>query len=193
MNTSDLIMIEGHNILIRDLPDMESSGKLLTSLVKRMYTLRNHLEENKYKYPDHIDCINLLCKNFNEKRTLIYENHPDSDYTSYSVNKAEEFVFCLKCKKTKNLHNINLLYYVAVHEMAHAGCYEMGHTPLFNKIFKFYLNVAIDLGLYCYNDYESYPIKYCGMDLHSNILNPYKIKLDHICNDKNKCKCYNLD
>ena len=118
-----------------------------------------------------IQYINLLEGNFNEKRTRIYENSPYSNYTSYSVNKGEEFVFCLKCKKEDKLHTLNLLTYVAVHEMAHAGCPEIGHTPLFNKIFKFFLQQAQHIGIYIYENYRANPVYYCGMKLYSNILN----------------------
>ena len=196
-NDSELVLFnsKGNNVLVRKLPNMNNSAILLESLVNRMYSLRDHLQKNKNKYLDYSDCINLLLKNFNKIRTTIYENDPDSNYTSYSVNKGEEFVFCLKCKETKKLHNINLLYYVAVHEMAHAGCYEIGHTPLFNKIFKFYLEVAIGIDLYCYEDYSNVPINYCGMNLYTNILNPYKHNHGHNCKleYRSKCLCYNLN
>ena len=97
------------------------------------------------KYPDNQSCIDLLCENLNEERTQIYENSNSSEYTSYSVNKGEEIVFCLKSRKDPyNLHDINLMMYVAIHELAHIGCHEIGHTDLFKKIFAFYLEVAIE-------------------------------------------------
>jgi len=198
INKSNLKLVEYENekVLVRDLPNSDVSVKLLGTLIKRMYLLRNYIVSNKSLFSDNLENINLLEKNFNRNRTLIYENTPYSDYTSYSVNKGEEFVFCLRCKKTNNLHNINLLVYVAVHEMAHAGCKEVGHTPLFNKIFRFYLEKAIDLDLYCYENYSVNPVKYCGMDLYTNILNPKYINKGHFykCRETNlkNCKCYNI-
>jgi hypothetical protein len=61
--------------------------------------------------------------------------------------------------------------YVAVHELAHTACPETGHTPLFNKIFKFLLKRAVEIDLYDFEDYASNPIMYCGMELNTNILN----------------------
>ena len=55
--------------------------------------------------------------------------------------------------------------------MAHAGCPEIGHTPLFNKIFKFFLQQAQHIGIYIYENYRANPVYYCGMKLYSNILN----------------------
>ena len=79
--------------------------------------------------------LNQFNENFNPNRTKIYETSLTSNYTSYSINKGEELSFCLRSKSTGKLHDINLLMYVAVHELAHTACPETGHTPLFNKIF----------------------------------------------------------
>jgi len=173
MNNSDLKIIEtnGNKVLVRDLPNSKNSAKLLSNLINNMYTLRNHLVKNIKQFPEYKQYINMLKKNFNKKRTLIYENSPYSSFTSYCVNKGEEFVFCLKCKKENILHDINLLTYVATHEMAHAGCPEIGHTPLFNKIFRFFLQEAVKISIYKYKDYSKFPVNYCGLDLYTNILN----------------------
>ena len=60
--------------------------------------------------------------------------------------------------------------YVAVHELGHLACPEIGHTPLFNKIFKFLLEEAIKLDLYKVTKYSETPTEYCGMVITSNIL-----------------------
>jgi hypothetical protein len=173
MNDSSLVKFEvdGNVILVRDTPDKEQSSKLLNELTIRMYNLKKHVVNNKTKYPEYIDYINQFNDNFNKRRTKIYETSLTSEYTSYSINKGEELVFCLRSKSSGKLHNINLLMYVAVHELAHTACPETGHTPLFNKIFKFLLERAIEIELYYYEDYSSNPIEYCGMKLYTNILN----------------------
>ena len=112
-----------------------------------------------------------MSRNFSRSRTQVYETSLDSEFTSYSVNKGEEIVFCLRCKHTLNLHTLNLLTYVAIHEMGHTACPEIGHPPLFNKIFRFILAEAIKLDVYMYDDYYKSPVEYCGMTLYSNILN----------------------
>ena len=172
-NKSNLLLIETGDIrvFVRETYDSNSSGILLTELVNRMYILRDIMVDNKDKYNEYHEYIELMNNNFNKNRTRIYENNIDSEHTSYSVNKGEEIVFCLRCKTTHELHTINILVYVAVHEMAHTACPEIGHTPLFNKIFKFLLENAIKLKIYIYEDYSNYPILYCGMKLYSNILN----------------------
>ena len=160
----------GHKFLVHNDKLKSQSANLLSEVITRMYKLRNYLVNNIDKFPDYKDSINLLEKNFNNERTNIYENSPDSEYTSYSVNKGEEIVFCLRSKKTGELHDINLMMYVTIHELAHVGCFEIGHTPLFKRIFAFYLTVAIELGLYKYDNYDSNPVEYCGMILSSTII-----------------------
>ena len=57
--------------------------------------------------------------------------------------------------------------------MAHAGCKEIGHTLLFNIIFAFYLREAIKLNIYKFENYHINSVNYCGLDLHTNILNQF--------------------
>jgi hypothetical protein len=172
-NKTNLLLIEtnGNHILVRDTPDSTTSAELLDKIITNLYLLRDTMVENKTSYPKYEKYIVLMSKNFSKTRTLIYENDIDSPYTSYSVNKGEEIVFCLRCKTTKNLHTINLLMYVAIHELAHTACPEIGHPPLFNNIFKFLLEHAVSLKIYVYENYNQNPVIYCGMSLHTNILN----------------------
>ena len=173
MNDSSLVKfeIDGETVLVRDTPDKKESANLLNKLIHNMYDLKKYVVNNKKEYPEYISYIEQFDENFNRNRTKIYETSLESEYTSYSINKGEELVFCLRSKSTMKLHSINLLMYVAVHELAHTACPETGHTPLFNKIFKFLLERAIDYKLYYYEDYAASPVEYCGMKLYTNILN----------------------
>lgn len=174
LNKKSLVLMEasnsGYKFLVHNDKFKKESANILSEIITRMYKLRNHLVNNKGDFPEFKDSISLLEQNLNQERTNIYENSPNSDYTSYSVNKGEEVVFCLKSKKTGELHKINLLMYVAIHEMAHIGCHEIGHTELFKKIFEFYAKESIKIGIYKYDDYDSNPVEYCGMVLSSTII-----------------------
>jgi hypothetical protein len=146
------------------------SADLLAEIIQRMFKLRNYLIENKSKYPEYKLNFDMLEKNLNEDRTQIYENDPNSDLTSFSVNKGEEVAFCLKSKRTGKLHEINLLVYVALHEMGHICCPEIGHGDEFKRIFNFLTLVAIEIKLYSNDDYAKNPVEYCGMVLSSSIV-----------------------
>lgn len=161
---------DGNNYLVQNTLYKEESAVLLSKLVERMKFIRDHLNKNIDKYPDYTKYIKLLDENFNDNRTEIYEGSGEDNLTSYSINKGEELVFCLHSKKTKKLHDINLLMYVALHEMSHIACPEIGHGALFKKIFNFLTNIAIELNIYYKEDFVSNPKEYCGMILSSSIV-----------------------
>lgn len=77
---------------------------------------------------------------------------------SYTINKKKIYL-CLR-DENKEYYDFNMLIYVAIHELSHVMCDEIGHTPKFNKIFQQNLSRAEDLGIYD----SSKPIipNYCG-------------------------------
>jgi predicted metal-dependent hydrolase len=172
-NKKNVVLIEGRDknkYLVYNDTKKNDSALLLSDVINNMFKLKDYLYKNIKKYPDFEPYIKQLYKNLNKDRSLIYENDPNSKLTSFSVNKGEEIAFCLRSKKTNELHQLNLIMYVALHEMAHIACPEIGHGDLFKKIFKFLTEVAIEIKLYELDNYESKPVEYCGMMLSSNIL-----------------------
>lgn len=65
---------------------------------------------------------------------------------SYTINK-EDIYLCLKDQEG-NYYNENMLIYVALHEVAHAICDEVGHTQKFHDIFQELLDKAYHIGIY---------------------------------------------
>ena len=160
----------GMKLMVYNDKNKKASAELLSEIITKMFKLRNNLITNKEKYPEYKEYIELLEENFSNERTKIYENDPNSDLTSFSVNKGEEVAFCLKSKRTGKMHEINLLLYVAIHEMAHMACPEIGHGDLLKKVFKFLTLEAIKIGIYNKDDYAENPVEYCGMILSSSIV-----------------------
>jgi hypothetical protein len=68
---------------------------------------------------------------------------------SYTINKSKMYL-CLK-DKNGNYYNTNMLMYVALHELAHVLCDEIGHTDKFHNIFNNLLDIANSLGYYSYS------------------------------------------
>ena len=172
-NKKNVVLIEGRDnnkYLVYNDTKKNDSALLLSDVINNMFKLRDYLYENISKYPEFDQYIKQLYENLHRDRSLIYENDPNSKLTSFSVNKGEEIAFCLRSKKSNELHQLNLIMYVALHEMAHIACPEIGHGALFKKIFKFLTEVSIEIGIYQLDNYESNPIEYCGMILSSNIL-----------------------
>ena len=170
---NDLIYIKStindKKYLVRDNEDSDKAANLLAVLDNNIQTLRTHLYDNKKtkykKYEKYIDQLNRKIK-----YCVISESIPGSSYTSYSVNKGEEIVFCLRSKKNDKLHIINLLMYVALHELSHVACPEWGHTPLFKDIFSFITEVAISINLYEKIHFDENPEEYCGLSITDSIV-----------------------
>ena len=173
-NKKNVVLITGSDnftkFLVYNDEQKNESAKLLEEITNNMFKLKDYLYQNIEKFPEMREYIKQLNRNLDKERTLIYENDPKSELTSFSVNKGEEIALCLKSKKTGSIHNINLMMYVTIHEMAHIACPEIGHGDLFKKIFKFLCEQGIVIGVYKYDDYENNPIEYCGMMLSSSII-----------------------
>ena len=65
---------------------------------------------------------------------------------SYTINKQKVYL-CLK-DENGDYYNDNMLIYVALHELAHVLCDEIGHTPKFKNIFEELLVKAERQGVY---------------------------------------------
>ena len=164
--------IDNKYYMVRNLPDKFVAVNLLATLRNNLLLLIKHLDDNKDTlYKDKKQYIEQL-----QDRILdvtIAENpsaHKD-DTTSYSVNKGEELVICLRSKKDKDqFHDINVLMYVCLHEIAHTGCPEYGHTSLFKKIFAFFAETAVKLNLYKKIDFNKNPQEYCGITITDSII-----------------------
>lgn len=162
--------IDGKKYLVRNLKDKQKAANMLARIRKNIEILTNHLVEYKdTKYQDFKEYIEALSRRINN--IIINESSEDSVYTSYSINKGEQLVFCLRSKKNKNkIHDLNLLMYVVLHEMAHIASPEYGHTELFKKIFAFFTKVAIEIGLYTYIPFFIEPTEYCGLIISESII-----------------------
>jgi hypothetical protein len=176
LNNNNIVYTKSEYGVYTIIKDSNKKDKLnlLTLIIQNMYKLKKHLINNINNFPDYKEYIKLLDINFNKDRTYIYETdiskEENKNITSFSVNKGEELSICLKSKQTNELHNINILMYVVIHEMSHFACPEIGHGDLFQKIFKKFIEEAITIGIYQYENYAKSPQEYCGIILNTSII-----------------------
>ena len=157
--------------LVRNLPDKEEAALLLSKIrsncSKIVETLFTESNNNKNKYDEDTNkAIKRLKKNF--KPNNISESSPGNAYTSYSINKGEKIVFCLRQKSGPNkdeLVDINTMMFVAIHELGHLMSKSIGHTAEFWDNMRFLLEKGIKLGLYEHIDYSKQPEDYCGIKI----------------------------
>lgn len=159
--TSD---IDGRSYLVRKLPDRQQAADMLAEINKDCEKLIRHLKD---KFKDNED-IRRLYKNFNPDN--VSEGSNENGYTSYSINKGEKIILCIRHKDTNEIIEKNVLLYVTIHELAHLMTKEVGHTPSFWENFKFILTEAVEIGIYNKVDYAKSPVKYCGIKITSSII-----------------------
>ena len=170
---SDVTYVNVNQIeyLVRNMPDKEEAAFLLSKIrsncSKIVEDLFSESKQNKEKWDeDTIKGIKRLTKNY--KPNNISESSPGNSYTSYSINKGEKIVFCLRQKSgidKDNLVDINTMMFVAIHELGHLMSKSIGHTAEFWDNMRFLLKKGIDLGVYDHIDYSKYPEDYCGIKI----------------------------
>ena len=156
-------IVDNHYYWVREKQDKIAAANTLAKIKINIIKLIEYLKKNIDKFPENMSHIKDLIKR--TKVINIMETPADEKFTSYTVNKGQIIYFCLRSKIIENIHDINTLMYVAIHEFAHVACPEYGHTPLFKSIFKFLLEQSNEIGIYKPIDYRVKPQNYCGMTI----------------------------
>lgn len=123
--------------------------------------------------PEYIqERVTQLLKNYDTDK--IHEISPlnKEGNTSYTEDKSR-LVLCLRKKEKDDngnyqLHDINTIMFVVLHELSHMMNNEWGHPEGFWVLFKFVLLNAIEADVYSPVNYAIYPITYCGLLLTYN-------------------------
>lgn len=168
--------------LVRNVKDKKNAANLLSSIKEDIFKISDFLSEkiksnnidDIQKYRPYEEYIRQLERNL--QNVEIRESSNSTMYTSYTINKGESVVFCIRSRLIakyldgNNIHDKNLIMYVALHEISHIACPEVGHTELFYKIFKFITETAIGMGIYEKIHFDRDPVEYCGMMITDSIL-----------------------
>ena len=158
--------VNGKEYLVRKLKDKKEAANLLAKIRSNLDKLVYHLKET---YPDK-EATKNISDNF--KSDNISEGAEHAKYTSYSINKGEKIVLCIRSKDSKKeLVDLNTMMFVALHELAHIATTSIGHTEEFWDNFKWILKEAIKMNIYKYQDFNSSPKGYCGIEITDNPLN----------------------
>ena len=155
--------IDQREYLVRKLPDKVQAADYLATLNKKLMTLIKHMMA---KYPQNED-VKRLYKNYNPDS--ISEGSIESGYTSYSVNKGEKLIFCIR-QKDQSFVQLNVILYVAIHELAHIMTVSIGHDNIFWENFKWLLKEAISINVYQKIDFNSNPEEYCGIAISNSVI-----------------------
>ena len=152
--------LDGRAYRVQDLPDKQDAAN-------RLSEIRTGLDKilHEYRQPEyfHDEPTQLLVQRL--KIDHLMENDVASQYTSYSENKGERIVLCLRDKTAEpyQLIDINTIMFVTLHEMAHLMTVSSGHTQEFWTNFRRLLQDAMKAGVYTQVNYSRSPVEYCGM------------------------------
>jgi hypothetical protein len=190
-NTYEVLFVKaqnGNSYLVRNLSDKQEAANTLGDMADRFSKLVDYVnthdklkmwsvyvdknpgmykQESDIKsksklahYNKFVDDINRLVKNYNPN--VLSENTPDSKFTSYSENKGQKIVFCMRDKSNNKLVDLNTMMFVGLHELSHLMTRTVGHDEEFWSNFKIILRIAIRLGIYKCQDFEKESKAYCG-------------------------------
>lgn len=144
-----------YEVQVKD--DSVEAANLIAIIREKIMVLVEHLKKS---YPQDPRIIKIK-ENFNPNN--FKEGIDNPDYTSYSINKGEQIVLCLRNKN--NLVDINTMMFVVLHELSHIATESIGHTPEFWENFKWILEESINIGIYIKQDFQKKNVEYCGMTI----------------------------
>jgi len=187
--TYDVIFVKsktsGKEYLVRNLPDRQAAADLLGNMNLRFDKIVTFLKKEdlfgvwtKYVKKDESlvedklnegmraefklfeSDIHRLIKNYDSD--ALSENTPDSAYTSYSENKGQKVVFCMRSKPGDVLMDLNTMMFVGIHELAHLMSKSIGHGQEFWANFRILLRISIGIDQYKCQNFDVESKDYCG-------------------------------
>jgi len=143
--------------------DSVEAADLIANIRQKLDLLLEHLKKT---YGANDIRVEMLIKNYRSDR--IKEGVDTPGYTSYSINKGEQIVLCLR--NNDKLVDINTMLFVVLHEFAHLATISIGHTEEFWDNFRWILEESINIGIYIKQDFKNENVEYCGMSITSTPL-----------------------
>jgi hypothetical protein len=155
---------DGRQYEMQNLPDKEKAVAVMSEIRKDLEKLYNYYKDEPALVAD--PPVGRFLQRFTPD--VFVENDMASPDTSYSENKGQKIVVCLRDKTNAPQYPLidqNTVMFVMLHEMAHLMTETIGHTSEFWTNFKRILADAIQVGIYQEENYAQRPVKYCGMHI----------------------------
>lgn len=158
--------IDGKLYQVQDLPNKEGAADMLATIQANIEKLREYYSQDEFKTDRPAA---LFIERYKPQNMM--ENSVTSGETSYSENKGEKIVLCLRDKTSPPnfpLVDLNTIMFVVLHEMAHLMTEELSsgkHTSEFWSNFRRMLEDSSKIGIYKPVNYSRQPQDYCGMTI----------------------------
>jgi hypothetical protein len=162
-NTVSVRASDGKSYQVQNLPDKQEAAERLASIRKKLTSVVDRFRGDA-NYENDPPYQRLIAR-YNSD--VFSENDLTANSTSYSENKGERIVVCLRDKTAEPYPLIeeNTVMFVLIHEMAHLMTESMGHTPEFWTNFRKLLHDCVQCGVYTPVNYAQFPVDYCGMTI----------------------------
>lgn len=153
---------DGNMYNVQNLPDKQEAADKMSEIRGNLDKLIKHYSEDAASMGD--PRIRVMIERFRPEN--MYENDVDDNTTSYSENKGEKIVVCIRDKRPGHpFVDTNTVMFVILHEMAHLMTTTVGHTPEFWTNFRILLQDSSKIGIYTPENYSHTPKVYCGMTI----------------------------
>jgi hypothetical protein len=153
---------DGKEYRVQNLPDKQDACEMMSTISGKIEKLIQNYKDDPSAMGD--PRVKVMIERFNPDR--FSENDLDASSTSYSENKGDKIVICMRHKTPPyQLVDENTVTYVILHEMAHLMTTTIGHTPEFWANFRRILMDASGVGIYTPVNYAKSPVSYCGMEI----------------------------
>jgi len=155
--------IDNREYIVQERHDSKDAADLIAKIREKLEIIVKHLIKIT---PDDDYRVAMLKENFRPDK--LKEGVDKPGYTSYSINKGEEIILCLRTNN--KIVDINTMMFVVLHELAHIATKSIGHTDEFWDNFRWILEEAINIGIYIKQDFKKEAVEYCGMTITSSPL-----------------------
>jgi hypothetical protein len=151
---------------VQDLPGKDEAAERIAKVKQNIQKIVSLYKQDEYLSDKPTQ---LLVERY--RPDSILENSVTSKDTSYSENKGEKIVICLRDKNDPPAYpfvDMNTVMFVVLHEMAHLMTAELSsgkHTPEFWANFRRLLEDSSRIGIYTPVNYAKSPVDYCGMKI----------------------------
>lgn len=155
---------DGVTYSVQDLPGKQKAAEMFAQVQANLRKVVEYYRQEEFSSDKP---ARLLVDRFDPKS--IMENSVTSSDTSYSENKGEKIVLCIRDKTNPPeypLVDLNTVMFVTLHEMAHLMTESLDahkHTREFWANFRRLLEDASKIGVYTPVNYSRSPVPYCGM------------------------------
>lgn len=155
----DRVMVEaydGRMYLVRDVPTKKDTADMMAALNAKVLFLLRQMKQSGAKPV----MVARLVQRYRPE--VLAEGRIHKKLTSYTVNKGERVVLCMRSRDADSLYPENVLFSVLLHELAHVASLSEGHGDEFNENLGILTKEAETAGLL---RREKVELDYCGIPL----------------------------